>query len=40
MEVMKMFAIVPMALMGLLAIIAPKHGTDSRPDFSRRPDKA
>ena len=35
-----MFAIFPMALMGLLAIIAPKHGHDSRPDFDgRQPDR-
>jgi hypothetical protein len=29
-----MFAVIAVALMGLLAIVAPRHGADSRPGFT------
>ncbi len=34
-----MFAIVPVALMALLAFLAPRYGHDSRPGFTDRPDR-
>ncbi len=33
-----MFAVIAIALMGVLAIVAPRHGVDTRPDFSGHPD--
>ena len=32
-----MIAVLPFALMGLLALVAPRFGTDSRPEFRSRP---
>lgn len=32
-----MFAVIALALIGVLAIVAPRHGVDSRPDFSSTP---
>ena len=34
-----MFAVIALALMGVLAIVAPRHGTDTRPDFSTHADR-
>ena len=34
-----MVALLAVALMGLLALVAPKYGVDSRPDFRGRPDR-
>jgi len=34
-----MIALLPFALMGLLALVAPRYGTDSRPDFQSRPTR-
>jgi len=34
-----MIALVPVALAGLLAFLAPRYGTDSRPGFTSRPDR-
>ncbi|MCU1397024.1 MAG: hypothetical protein JWN62_133 [Acidimicrobiales bacterium] len=34
-----MFAVIAFALMGVLALVAPRRGVDSRPDFSARPDR-
>jgi hypothetical protein len=31
-----MFAVIAIALMGVLALIAPRHGVDSRPGFTPR----
>jgi hypothetical protein len=31
-----MFAVIAVALMGLLAMVAPRHGTDTRPGFAPR----
>ena len=33
-----MFAVIAIALMGVLAIVAPRRGVDTRPDFSGHPD--
>lgn len=29
-----MFAVIAVALMGVLALVAPRHGHDSRPGFT------
>lgn len=29
-----MFTVIAVALMGVLALVAPRHGVDSRPGFS------
>lgn len=29
-----MFAVIAVALMGVLALVAPRHGVDSRPGFT------
>ena len=34
-----MFAVIAIALMGVLAIVAPRHGVDSRPGFTGRPGR-
>ncbi len=34
-----MVALLAVAVMGLLAVLAPKFGVDSRPDFRSRPDR-
>lgn len=34
-----MFAVIAIALMGVLAIAAPRHGVDSRPDFTGHQDR-
>ena len=34
-----MVAVITLALMGVLAFLAPKYGVDSRPDFSHHPDR-
>jgi hypothetical protein len=31
-----MFAVIAIALMGVLALVAPRHGVDSRPGFNPR----
>ncbi|MCU1392817.1 MAG: hypothetical protein JWM34_1245 [Ilumatobacteraceae bacterium] len=34
-----MFAVIVLALMGVLAIVAPRHGVDSRPGFTSHPTR-
>ena len=36
---MVMFTVLILVLAGILAVLAPRYGVDSRPDFSRRADK-
>lgn len=34
-----MIAVIAFALMGVLALVAPRHGVDSRPGFTSHPDR-
>jgi hypothetical protein len=33
-----MFTVLALVLTGLLAVMAPRHGVDSRPGFASHPD--